>query len=150
MAGLLGMLRQELLRSVYVDYSSQQPIASASGYSASTPYFEELARERQRSAEYQQLIALWEKERRENVERIEARGKAADDLVEQLRVLVAQWAPAVRAAADGGLTGGARRRPMAGQAAPGKRGGRGISGGITEGAEEEEEEAAAVASHRMV
>ena len=169
--GMLGILRHEMLRSIYVNYSHETlaqssghspakasggreqpvpiPAVSASGYSTGKTYFDELARERRRSDEFEALIALWERERDEAVKAIEARSSAADAFIEKLRVLIAQWTPERMGRKSAQQGGPARRRAMvqAKSALGTKRGSADrsaskldASGTIAEGDEDEEDE----------
>ena len=87
---LLGTLRGELLRAIYVDYApGTASAATAAGggavaYSTLTPYFEELRRERRRSAELQMQVDQWGRERTEALGAAEARRQQFEALTDQL------------------------------------------------------------------
>ena len=86
---LLGTLRGELLRAIYVDYAPGTGSAAAAGggavaYSSLTPYFEELRRERRRSAELQMQVDQWGRERTEALGAAEARRQQFEALTDQL------------------------------------------------------------------
>ena len=71
--GLLRTLRGEMLRAIYVDYRPNVVMSGAQAYTMCTPYFEELRRERRKTAELQLLIKQWGDERGAALKQVDER-----------------------------------------------------------------------------
>ena len=106
--GLLRTLRGELLRSIYVDYRPGAVIGGgAQAYSMCTPYFEELRKEKRKTAELRGLIKEWGEERTAALQAAEERRKSLELVIEQLKRLAAgSQPPAPPASAGEGGEGG--------------------------------------------
>jgi len=102
--GLLRTLRGELLRSIYVDYRPGAVIGGgAQAYSMCTPYFEELRKEKRKTAELRGLIKEWGEERTAALQAAEERRKSLELVIEQLKRLAADsQSPAPPASAGAG------------------------------------------------
>ena len=100
--GLLRTLRGELLRSIYVDYRPGAVIGGgAQAYSMCTPYFEELRKEKRKTAELRGLIKEWGEERTSSIQAAEERRRALELVIEQLKQLVASSQPPAPPASAG-------------------------------------------------
>ena len=100
--GLLRTLRGELLRSIYVDYRPGAVIGGgAQAYSMCTPYFEELRKEKRKTAELRGLIKEWGEERTASLHAADERRKSLDLVIEQLKRLAAGSQPPASAGGEG-------------------------------------------------
>ena len=98
--GLLRTLRGEMLRAIYVDFRPGVVGGGAQAYSMCTTYFEELRKEKRKTAELQLTIKQWGDERFSSLKQVDDRRKSLDAIIEQLkRVVMAAVAAQHEAAA---------------------------------------------------